>query len=80
MDPRVRPRTFGTDPNLKRPHKRAIVVGYDNELNMAASGMCENEPISVQRMPTIPTVTRTPGAPTAPPNMTCIHNAVFGVW
>lgn len=56
VDPRVRPRTSGTDPILRRLHKRAIVVGYDNELNMAASGMCENEPIFAQKMPTFPTV------------------------
>lgn len=64
VDPRVRPRTSGTDPNLRRPHKRAIVVGYDNELNMAASGMCENEPISVPENAPFSHSRSDPGAPT----------------
>lgn len=33
------------------PAQRAIVVSYDNELNMPASGMCENEPVSEQKCP-----------------------------
>lgn len=33
------------------PTQRAIVVSYDNELNMPASGMCENWAVSVQKCP-----------------------------
>lgn len=33
------------------PTQRAIVVSYDNELNMPSSGMCENGAVSVQKCP-----------------------------
>lgn len=33
------------------PAQRAIVVSYDNELNMPASGMCEHGAVSVQKCP-----------------------------
>lgn len=33
------------------PAQRAIVVKYDNELNMPSSGMCENGEVSVEKCP-----------------------------
>lgn len=85
VDPRVRPRTSGTVPNRRRPHKRAIVVGYDNELNMPTSGMCENEPVWAQKMPLFP---QSFGPPCHPPlpnppatplhRVTSIQSAGFG--
>lgn len=38
-------------PQIPYPTQRAIVVSYDNELNMPSSGMCENGAVAAQKCP-----------------------------
>lgn len=48
---RTRSRGYLALNQIPDPAQRAIVVSYDNELNMPSSGMCENGAVSAQKCP-----------------------------